>query len=154
MRIVRRRGTIRMQLEPVESALLDTLLDDLDGALATLPADDPVRQRLFPAGYQDEDAAAEFRELTESSLRDVKAVRLGQCRAELPAGAGTVELSADETERWLTVLNDLRLAIGTRLEITEEEPLEVDPASADAQTRGIYHWLTALQDALVSAAMR
>lgn len=154
MRIARRRGVIRMQLEQVESALLDTLLDDLDGAIGTLPLNDPVRQRLFPAGYQDDDAAGEFRELTESSLRDSKTQRVGQCRAELPDGAGTLELSAEDAERWLTVLNDLRLAIGTRLEITEDEPMEVDPASSDAQTRAVYHWLTALQDSLVNAAMR
>ena len=39
----------------METALLGSLLDDLLDALGTLPDDDPVRQRLFPDGYRDDD---------------------------------------------------------------------------------------------------
>jgi hypothetical protein len=114
VRVIRRRGHARIRLESVESGLLATLMDDLDGALRTLPDDDPVRQRLFPAAYQDDDrAAAEFRSLTEESLREDKAERLGECRAELPSGAGDIDLDDGGAQRWLTVLTDLRLAIGT-----------------------------------------
>src|SRR6266536_1431866 len=59
VRVTRRRGHARIRLESVESGLLATLLDDLDGALQTLPDDDPVRQRLFPVAYRDDDEAAE-----------------------------------------------------------------------------------------------
>ena len=55
--------------------------------------------------------------------------------------------------RWLQVLNDVRLALGTRLGITEDEP-DVDPGAPEAEPRQLYYWLTALQDALVRAMMR
>jgi hypothetical protein len=146
---------IRLRLEPVEAQLLATLLDDLDTALESLPADDPVRQRLFPAGYRDDaEAAAEFRSLTEASLREAKVQRVGECRAELAGEGGTLELDADRVERWLIVLNDLRLGIGTRLGVQEDDDPVIDPADSDAQVRAVYQWLTALQDSLVISALR
>lgn len=154
MRVSRRRGRVRVHLEAVEAGLLATLFDDLDGALRTLPADDPVRQRLFPSAYtDDEDAAAEFRLLTEDSLRDGKAARLGESRAELPLNGGDLELDGEASQRWLTVLNDVRLAIGTRLNVSEDDDLSLDPDDPDAQVRAIYQWLTALQDSIVRAVM-
>ena len=154
MRVTRRRGHARIRLESVEAGLLANLFDDLDGALQTLPDDDPVRQRLFPAGYRaDEEAAAEFRSLTEDSLRESKAVRLGECRAELPSGEGDIDLDDEAGQRWLTVLNDLRLAIGTRLSVSEDDDPDIDPSDPDAQLRAIYQWLTALQDSLVQAVI-
>jgi hypothetical protein len=155
VRVSRRRGHTRIRLEAVESGLLATLFDDLNGALATLPADDPVRQRLFPAAYRDDERAEEeFRSLTEDSLRETKSERLEACRAELPSGEGDIELDDGAAQRWLTVLTDLRLAIGTRLSVTEDDDPTIDPAAPDAQLRAIYQWLTTLQDSLVHAVMR
>jgi hypothetical protein len=152
VRVSRRRGHVRINLEVVEAGLLATLFDDLGGALEVLPEDDPVRQRLFPSAYpEDDDAATEFRELTEDSLRDARVERLEKCRADLPSADGNVELDDEAAQRWLTVLNDLRLAIGTRLNVSEDDEPGIDPADPDAQTRAIYHWLTALQDSLVHA---
>ena len=73
MRVTRRRGRVRIHLESVESGLLATLFDDLASALRTLPGDDPVHERLFPSAYPgDDDAAEEFRSLTEDGLRDTR----------------------------------------------------------------------------------
>ncbi len=155
MRVVRRRGHARIQLEAVEAGLLGTLLDDLGSALRTLPDDDPVHERLFPSAYPgDDEAAAEFRSITEDGLRDSRIDRLLQCRGELPAAAGELDLDDEAGGRWLAVLNDLRLAIGTRLNVTEDDDLELDPDDPDAHTRAIYQWLTALQDSLVHAVSR
>ena len=155
MRVTRRRGRVRIHLESVESGLLATLFDDLASALRTLPGDDPVHERLFPSAYPgDDDAAEEFRSLTEDGLRDTRLSRLELCRADLPVTAGELDLDEEGGQRWLTVLNDLRLAIGTRLNITEDDDPELDPADPDAQMRAIYQWLTALQDSLVHAVSR
>jgi hypothetical protein len=152
VRVNRRRGRVRIHLEMVEAGLLATLFDDLGGALEHLPDDDPVRRRLFPSAYpEDDEAAIEFRELTEDSLRDTRVDRLDLCRSELPAADGNVELDDEAAQRWLTVLNDLRLAIGTRLNVSEDDDPGIDPADPDAQARAIYHWLTAMQDSLVHA---
>ncbi len=154
MKVSRRHGRLRLRLEPVEVGLLLSLLDQLEAVIDDEAGNDPVRQRLFPSAYPDDpDAAAEYRALTESTLSVERTDRIGACRAELAQG-GDVDLSADEvSRRWIQVLNDLRLALGTRLGVTENDRPDFDADAPDAQIRTIYHWLTAVQDSVVAALL-
>jgi hypothetical protein len=156
VKVSRRHGRLRLRLEPAEIELLSTLFNDLDTLLdQAVDPDDEVLQRLYPAAYPDDDAAeVEYRELTESSLRTERNDRIDLCRADL-AGAGDIDLGdPDAGRRWIQVLNDLRLALGTRLGITEDDDYEFDPTSAQAQPRVVYYWLTAVQDSVVQGLMR
>ena len=168
----RRRGNDRLvlRLGPDEAALLERLLDELDD-LATVAAGasaDPVAARLHVAGYADPDEAAAFRELTHRSLQGERRERYAQCRAELsalsassgasvPSSGGELVIEAATISRWLMVFNDMRLALGTRLGVTDTgfaEPADGAEPSADAEEgQAVYHWLTAVQDGLVTAAM-
>jgi hypothetical protein len=154
VKVSRRHGRLRLRLETVEVDLLFSLLDQLEAVLDTDADNDPVRQRLFPSAYRDDpDAAAEYRELTETALASERAERIGACRADLAKG-GDVDLSAEEvSQRWIQVLNDLRLALGTRLGVTEDDRPDFDPDAPDGQIRAIYHWLTAVQDSVVAALL-
>jgi hypothetical protein len=146
MRVRRKAGALRMEIADAEAALLAGLLDDFASAIAEPDPDDPVIRRLYPDGYTDDpEAAREYRELVENDLRAERAGRLQACRAELAAGGGRVSLDAEAADRWLRVLNDLRLALGTRLGVTEEA--ELDDRQPAVQ---IYFWLTAVQDMLVT----
>ena len=131
------------------------LLDQLEQLLAADRddvGDDPVLARLLPEGHRGDRAiAAEYRELTESALRSGKADDLATVRATLPAGGGEVRLDADQAAAWLRTTNDLRLALGTRLEITEETEPPDDLTGEDGQQLAVYYWLTALQGSLVDA---
>lgn len=151
------RAPLRMVFAAEEAAVVRGLLKELDAVLGDdgpEAADDPVRQRLFPSAYPDDgDAEAEYRSLTESTLRTERVGRVATCIGELADG-GRVDLDdPDAARRWLQVLNDLRLALGTRLGVTEEPP-EIDPADPQAQPWLLYGWLTELQDVLVQAVMR
>jgi uncharacterized protein DUF2017 len=154
---VRRRGElIRLRLEPVEVRLLARLFDDLSELVSEggEGGPDPVQRRLFPAAYPDDaEAEAEFRSLTELALRTERSQRVGACAAELADGGGEVELTEESGERWIQVLNDVRLALGTQLDVSEEDGPEIDPDDPMAQERAIYYWLTAVQDSLVVALM-
>jgi len=154
VRVSRRRGRVRLQLAPAEAEVLAGLYDEVALALDgdALPADDPVRGRLFPAAYpSDGEADAEYRALTESSLRDERVARARACAAELRSDAD-ISLAAEGVDRWIRALNDLRLALGTRLGITEDDP-DLDDAAPDYHERSAYYWLTALQDSLVRAVL-
>ena len=156
MRVVRVRGRLQLRLEPAEVELLTSLLDEMDGLLdGPADPDDPVLQRLNPAAYPGDPAAdAEYRTLTDDSLRAARGDRMAACRAELAASA-TVDLAEpDVAERWIQVLNDLRLALGTRLGVTEEDDRDIDPTDPDAQPWLVYYWLTGAQDAVVHGLMR
>lgn len=149
MKVKRKAEHIRVQLADSEVSLLAGLIDDFAAMLTEPDPDDPAVQRLFPDGYTDDEAAsAEFRDLVQSDLVEGRTGRLEQCRAELPDSAGTISLDDEALDRWLRVLNDLRLTLGTRLNVTEE--VELDPLDPVAN---IYHWLSAVQDLLISQVM-
>ena len=118
-----------------------------------LAPSDPALARLLPDAYRDDDrAAGEFRRLTESSLRRDKVSAADRLLSSLPAdGAGEVRLDPESTESWLSTINDVRLALGTRLEVTEEMA-EPDPEDPDAPAYVVYLWLTELQGVLIEVA--
>ena len=125
MRPFRRKGAdVVARLDRAEAQIVGLLLDQLEQLLAADEddvSDDPVLTRLFPDGHRaDPELAADYRELTESSLRSGKADDLATVRATLPHGGGEVRLDHDQAEAWLRTSNDLRLALGTRLGITED----------------------------------
>ena len=72
----------------------------------------------------------------------------------LPASGGRVRLAGEDAQDWLRALNDVRLAIGTVLGVTEDDPGEL-PGAGPADPRSayldVYHWLGYLQDSLVRA---
>ncbi|MGY1602553.1 DUF2017 family protein [Geodermatophilus sp. SYSU D00815] len=156
MRPFRRRGEhVVARLEPAEAGIVGLLLDQLE-QLLTADADDvagdPVLARLLPDGHRgDPRLAADYRELTESSLRSGKADDLATVRATLPPGGGDVRLDPDQAAAWLRSTNDLRLALGTRLEITEDTEPPEDLTGEEAQQLAVYYWLTSLQGSLVDA---
>jgi hypothetical protein len=117
--------------------------------------DDPVLARLLPDGYRDDpQASAEFRRYTEESLRSAKINSAQAVLTSLPAEGGEVVLSAQECEQWLRALNDVRLALGTRLGVTDEDAEPAADFAAD-EPRGaylwVYQWLAYLQDSLIEA---
>jgi len=119
------------------------------------PPEDPVLARLLPDAYRDDpEAAGEFRRYTEQGLRSGKVAAAQTVLDTLPAGGGHVRLRPDDAQAWLRALNDVRLAIGTVLGITEDYEDEMEAASwADPRSAylEVYHWLGYVQDSLVRA---
>lgn len=156
MKVTGRHGRLRLRLEPDEARLLSSLFDQLEAVDDEgFDPHDEVRRRLYPSAYPDDDEAdVEYRALTESGLRTERRERIAACRADLNR-AGDVDLGdSDAGRRWIQVLNDLRLSLGTRLGITEDDDQQIDPTAADAQPRLVYYWLTAVQDSVVQGLMR
>jgi hypothetical protein len=150
-----RHGDVVARLDPAEAGIVGLLLDQLEQLLAADADDvagDPVMERLLPDGHRsDPELAADYRELTESSLRSGKSDDLAIVRATLPDGGGEVRLDPDQAAAWLRTSNDLRLALGTRLDITEDTEPPDEVADEQDQQLAVYYWLTALQGSLVDA---
>ncbi|MEU4210443.1 DUF2017 domain-containing protein [Streptomyces sp. NPDC026206] len=140
------------------------------------PPADPALARLFPDAYgtpgaeqdrQERAYASEFRRYTENDLRDRKREdALGVVRSldALDTGedgsgrsAAVLRLAPDGCRQWLGALNDLRLTIGARLEITDEDDGEALFRLPDEDPRKpmvmAYLWLGGLQETLVEALM-
>jgi hypothetical protein len=148
-----RSDDVVARLDPAEAGVLGLLLDQLEQLLdADSVAEDPVLQRLFPDGHRgDPEIAADYRDMTEESLRSGKAEDLAIVRATLPPGGGEVRLDRDQAGAWLRTTNDVRLALGVRLDITEDTELPEDPAEDEGQQLAVYYWLTAVPGSLVDA---
>ncbi|MFJ5719758.1 DUF2017 domain-containing protein [Streptomyces sp. NPDC093149] len=134
------------------------------------PPTDSALARLFPEAYGDEDselraASAEFRRFTENDLRARKrddaltVVRTLDALSVAEDGGAVLKLSGDECRHWLGALNDLRLTIGTRLEVSDDDEGEAgslyrlpdsDPRKPMVMA---YLWLGALQETLVETLM-
>jgi hypothetical protein len=141
--------------DPAEAGVLGLLLDQLEQLLdADAVGDDPVLERLFPDGHRgDAELAADYRDLTEESLRGGKADDLATVRATLPPAGGEVRLDREQAGAWLRSTNDIRLALGVRLDITDDTEPPEDPADDEGQQLAVYFWLTAVQGSLVDALL-
>jgi hypothetical protein len=136
--------------------------DDLDALEAMLyppgaaqAPEDPVLARLLPDAYSDDpEAAGEFRKYTEPALRSAKYEVAKQLLDTLPEAGGRIQLSNDEALAWLKALNDVRLALGVRLGVTEEfeqEWAKLKPDDPQWTAYEVYAWLGAVQESLVQA---
>src|SRR5579875_3024135 len=127
--------------------------DDLESlvGLADAPVaapDDPAVRRLLPEAYRDDaERAAEFRRYTDADLRGTKADALRALIADVTSGHGrrarTVTLDGDRAVAWLHGINDIRLALGVRLDITEElegDVPELSPRDPRSYLFGVYQW--------------
>ena len=122
-----------------------------------LPSD-PALARLLPDAYSDDpEASGEFRRYTEQGLRSGKVAAARTVLATLPPTGGRVRLSGPEAQAWLRALNDVRLALGVRLEVTEdfdELVARMSPDDPRLAYADMYHWLGYLQETLVGALSR
>jgi hypothetical protein len=118
----------------------------------------PSMRRLFPPAYEKEPALEEeFAALTRGDLIDHKKATAKTVMASIDAGkrkrgGWTGKLDEETAHAWLTMLNDARLILGTRLDVTEE--MDHAPLPADdprAPEHNIYIYLSSLQWALVEA---
>jgi len=174
VRFVRRRKGLELRLDSWEASVLHSLVTELvtlvdapDRAVgedplvamvglapgAVEPPADPALGRLLPDAYSgDAGAAAEFRRYTDADLRAGKRAHAETVLAVLePAttDGGRLPLTREDADAWLGALNDLRLVLGTRLDVTEEMP---DSPGDEARDRALhlYAWLGYLQESLLA----
>lgn len=132
------------------------------------PPTDPALARLFPDAYggpgamkddQTLAAASEFRRYTENDLRARKrtdglaVVRALDLLVPAADGGAVLTLLPEESRQWLGTLNDLRLTLAARLDITSEDDSDGLFALDDDDPRKplvmAYLWLGGLQETLV-----
>ena len=142
-----RDGGVELTLSRDERTLLAGLAAELRAQLDGDTAD-PSLRRLFPPAYEDETQDDAYRELARDSLLDGR-------RAALELVAETVDrdrLSAEEADAWLRGLNDLRLVLGTRLDVQEDTfASDLRPDDPNAPALAVYAWLSWQQEQLVDA---
>ncbi len=157
----RRDGRLVVTLPEDAVLVLRQITDDL-GQMVAAREPGPVTDRMFPRAYLDpteEAAEHDWEELVHDDLSQSRNEALHALLADLDGAERTkgdrmqMVLDPDGEARWLTALNDARLALGTLLGVTEDEGPEYpedDPRAAGAH---IYVFLTALLGDLVEVLL-
>ncbi|MFC5906634.1 DUF2017 domain-containing protein [Streptacidiphilus monticola] len=174
-----RDGAAALALDAVEASILRSLEvqmlellgpgpEEQEDPLAALLADGPTRKpedpalaRLFPDAYDEgEEAAdhsAEFRRYTENDLRARKrddalaVIRSIDAASRDDDGDLGLRLDPDTARHWLGALNDLRLTLGTRLDVAEDDDSLYSLPDEDERKPLVmaYLWLGGLQETLI-----
>jgi len=142
-----RKGDFEVKLPDEERELLRSLAPQLrellDGDLA-----DPAMRRLFPTAYADDpERDREYHALVRDSLADRR-------RAAVDVLVTTLDetrLDEEQLTAWMGAVNDLRLVLGTRLDVSEETELGADPDDPDAPLLALYGYLGFLLEQIVAA---
>ncbi|MFD8382160.1 DUF2017 domain-containing protein [Streptomyces sp. NPDC059679] len=156
---------------PADPALARLFPDAYGGPGQKLGADEEATAQAASAEfrrYTENDLRARKREDALAVVRGLDAIAGSRAGAEagaereseaegVEAGTGVLELSPEQSRQWLGALNDLRLAIGTRLEVTDEddggELLRLPDSDPRKPMVMAYFWLGGLQETLVETLM-
>ena len=123
--------------------------------------DNATLQRLLPDFSKPDDAAPEatqslnaaLRSLREPEIIEAKRVAAQQLLDTIPVDGGRFELTEDAANAWIAAVNDIRLALGTMLDIRPNGPDRLPDDHPMAPHLDVYQWLTFLQEYLVLALM-
>jgi hypothetical protein len=139
-----RSGEIRLRLPQRER----DILRELPGQLRRLlEDDDPALERLFPPAYPDDEKDNdEYDRLVRGELLAGKHRALRILEETVDAD----RLDESQLTAWIGALNDLRLVLGTRLDVNEGTyTMPLDPRHPQAQELALFGYLTWLQEQAV-----
>jgi Domain of unknown function (DUF2017) len=143
-----RKGEFRLRLPAPERDALRAMPDQLRTLLTEQP-DDPSLYRLFPVAYQDDPARdEEYRRLMHDELLEQHLTSLGVMQETVDAD----RLTEEQAVAWLSAMNDLRLVLGTRLDVSEETyEGDIDQDDPRFPQLAMYSYLGFLEEQLVAA---
>lgn len=129
--------------------------------------DNATLQRLLPDFSKPDDAHpsgggalesteslnAALRSLHEPEIIEAKRVAAQQLLDTIPDTGGRFEITEEVAHAWTAAVNDVRLALGTMLDIHPDGPERLPDDHPLAPHLDVYQWLTVLQEYLVLALM-
>lgn len=143
-----RRGEFRLHLPPEEREVLRTLPARLRELLQEGVGSDPAVRRLFPSAYPDDpEAAAEFDSIVRDELMAGRMRAIETMERTLDAS----RLTEDELQAWLAAINDLRLVLGVRLGVTEDDDPDRFLDEGSKRAFALYVYLSYLEEDVVAA---
>ena len=147
-----RGGDFEVRLSDAERRLLASLIGQLRAALdddtEAGGAKDPTLRRLFPAAYPDDELRdREYRSMVHDDLAARHHASLDTLESTLSA----TRLDEEALLGWMGAVNDLRLVLGTRLDVSEETELVPDSDDPEGPALAVYAYLGFLLESMVVA---
>ncbi len=155
--------SVQEMLDARQSASPSDPLEQITGIRTgnSQPPDDATMRRLLPDFVKDDqpgredqaDSNSVLRNLHEPEIIDVKIAAAQRLLDTLPDGGGPLELTEADAEAWTAAVNDMRLSLGTMLEIGPDVADRLPAGHPMATHLEVYQWLTVLQEYLVLGLM-
>ena len=140
-----RKGEYELRIPHNERAVLRQLIAELR---EVLPTKDAAVGRLFPPAYSDRVHDEQYRSLVRDQLVSGRAKALATVRETLVAET----LDLEQADQWMRALNDMRLFLGTRWDVTEQLDYgKLDLNEPGGRELAVYGYLSWLQEQLVEA---
>jgi Domain of unknown function (DUF2017) len=128
------------------------------------PPEDETMKRLLPDFYRadtDDPAGSGTTESLNGALRSLHEPEIIAAKREaaqrlldtVPTGGGRFELTENDAHAWVAAVNDVRLALGTMLDVGPDAPDQLPSDHPMAGHLDVYQWLTVLQEYLVLGLM-
>lgn len=137
-------GRFDVNLAPESKQGILALAEELEEVQST---DRPEIRRLFPTAYPDDpERDAGYQIFARDQLIEKRRAAVEIIRETADAET----LTAEQLGSWMGVLNDLRLVLGTMLDVTEDED-PIDMESPEAETQLLYRYLGEVVHHMVEA---
>jgi hypothetical protein len=153
-------------LEDRESSAPADELEEITGMRTgnSRPPEDDTMKRLLPDFYRaqtDHPAGSGTMESLNNALRSLHEPEIIDAKREAaqrlletcPQDGGKFELTENDAHAWAAAVNDVRLALGTMLDIGPGGPERLSSGHPMAGHLDVYQWLTVLQEYLVLGLM-
>src|SRR5262249_48633535 len=144
-----RRGTYRVELPEEERDLLRRLLPQLRSLVEGDDPGDGRTRRLYPPAYTDDaEADADYQRLMREDLVASRVAALEAVEASVDA----TEVDEQQLLAWLGSVNNLRLVLGTVLDVSEELDIgDLSEETPDVEAYALYAYLSSLLGEMVDA---
>ncbi len=149
----KRNGVVETRITDDERLLLAGLIGQLrELVLSTSPEGmvDPSLRRLYPTAYVDDtEHEMKYQRLMRDQLLERRLSHLDVVETTLDDH----ELNQENLNSWIMTINDLRLVLGTHLDVSEnEEPSFSEDNDPQQHQSDVYHYLSHLLGELVEVA--
>lgn len=140
-----RKGDFELRIPSQEREILAALPSRLRELLGS---DDPAVGRLFPPAYEDDPTRqADYENLVRGDLTAQRLRSLEIMEETLRSD----RLDEGQVSAWLGALNDLRLVLGTKLDVDEDmDPDDISDADEQAPAYALYYYLGWLEEQIVA----
>ncbi len=140
-----RKGDFELRIPSQEREILAALPSRLRELLGS---DDPAVGRLFPPAYKDDPVRqADYEDLVRGDLTAQRLRSLEIMEETLRSD----RLDEEQVGAWLGALNDLRLVLGTKLDVDEDmDPDDISDTDEQAPAYALYYYLGWLEEQIVA----
>ena len=139
-----RKGDFELRLPDEERTVLRSLVAQMREILAEDA--DPGLRRLYPTAYaEDAERDQEYQRLVHDDLLARRLAAFETVEETLDAE----RIDEEQLVSWMGALNDTRLVIGTKLDVSEDPTFNVADDDPDAPAYAIYAYLGWLLEQIV-----